>query len=170
MIAPSSTLMGRTQPRSGGSLSFAVAGPLRTKLGSVVATFSGTFSVTTFDFNAVATPLSVTGLLNGVVIYLDSGLESEKVIDHVVTTTATLKKGLGISSSSSVYHLAAASSRIPLLDLSPLELNPLGLLADLNEIVLDMTRQTGASSLLGTLLGALTGVSLPETMAHGFSP
>ena len=168
MIAPLSAQVDRTASRCRGSLSFAVAGPLTTKLGSIVATFSGTFSVTTFDFNE-ATPVSVTGVLNGIVTYLDSGLESAIVVDHLVTTTATLKKGIGISSSSSVYHLAAASSRIPLLNLSPVELYPLGLFADLNEIVLDVTPQTGANSLLGTLLGALTGVSLAQPQANGAS-
>ncbi|HUQ98313.1 MAG TPA: hypothetical protein VM166_02600 [Gemmatimonadaceae bacterium] len=143
---------------------------MTTKLGSVVATFSGTFSVTKFDFNELATPVSVTGILNGVVTFLDHEIESIRVIDHVVTTTATLKKGLGISAASSVYHLAAASSRIPLLNLSPFSLYPLELLADLNEIVLDVTPHTGANSLLGTLLGALTGVSLPQPLAQASLP
>jgi hypothetical protein len=170
VIAPFSAELDRTVSRCRGSLSFAVAGPLTTKLGSVVATFSGTFSVTKFDFNEVTTPVSVTGVLNGVVTYLDYEMESATVIDHAVTTTAALKKGIGISASSSVYHLAAASSRIPLLNLSPFDLDPLGLLADLNEIVLDVTPQTGANSLLGTLLGALTGVTLPQPHAHAVSP
>ena len=144
-------------PRHPQSLSFAVAGPLTSKSGAVVANFAGTFSVTAFDFNDAAGPISLTGILDGTATFFDTATESVSFVNHLVTTTATLKNGAGISGSSSIYHLAAASSSIPLLSLGPLDLYPLGLVADLNEIVLDLTVQTGSNSLLGTLLCALTG-------------
>ena len=148
------------------SLSFAVAGPLTSKSGTVVANFAGTFSVTAFDFNEASGPISLTGILDGTATYFDTATESVSFVNHLVTTTATLKHGTGISSASSIYHLAAAGSSVPLLNLGPLELYPLGLVAELNEIVLDITVQTGSNSLLGTLLCALTGPPTP----HASSP
>jgi hypothetical protein len=144
------------------SLTFAVAGPLVTGHGVRVANFAGTFSITSFNFADASAPLILTGVLDGTVAYIDGLQQSASIIDHVVTTTVMLRKGIGISAASSIYHLAAASCSIPLLDLGPIPLDPLGLVAELSEIVLDISVQTGADSLLGTLLFALTNSSVSE--------
>jgi hypothetical protein len=133
-----------------------VAGPLVTGLGATVGNFAGTFSVTSFNFADASAPLVLTGVLDGTAVYIDGLQQSASIVDHVVTTSVTLRKGIGISAASSIYHLAAASSNIPLLDLGPIALEPLGVVAELSEIVLDISIQTGADSLLGTLLLALT--------------
>jgi hypothetical protein len=59
-----------------------------------------------------------------------------------------------------------ASCGILLLDLGPLHLDLLGLVVDLNEVVLDITGQTGSGNLLGNLLCALTGLlDIPGAIA-----
>jgi hypothetical protein len=44
------------------------------------------------------------------------------------------------------------------LVLGPLHLDLLGLVVDLNQVILNITGQTGAGNLLGNLLCALTGI------------
>ncbi len=44
------------------------------------------------------------------------------------------------------------------LVLGPLHLDLLGLVVDLNQVVLDITAQSGAGNLLGNLLCAITGL------------
>jgi hypothetical protein len=57
--------------------------------------------------------------------------------------------------------LQAASCDILNLDLGPLHLDLLGLVVDLNEVVLTITGATGAGNLLGSLLCAITGLLNP---------
>ncbi len=54
--------------------------------------------------------------------------------------------------------IGAATCDILHLDLGPLSLNLLGLQINLNEVILDVTAQTGAGNLLGNLLCAVTGL------------
>ena len=137
------------------ALSFAVAGPLAGPHGLSVAKFVGIFSVTAFDLKEASLPVCITGVLNGVVTFPDDTDACIVVDDEEVTTTAALKNGFGISSASSIYHLAAASCSIPLLTLGRVEIRSIGLYADLREIVLEVSRDSGAESLVGTLLSAL---------------
>jgi hypothetical protein len=159
--APNATVQKVAQPGQsdlksrGQSLSFDVTGPL-TRAGEAVGTFAGTFNVTQFGFDQATHQLTVTGVLSGTETFLDG--TTANVTDQTVTTTATLKKGTQVSATSSVYQFAAASCGILLLDLGPLHLDLLGLVVDLNEVVLDITAQTGANNLLGNLLCALTGL------------
>jgi len=53
---------------------------------------------------------------------------------------------------------ALATCDILHLVLGPLHLNLLGLVVDLNQVVLDITAETGAGNLLGNLLCAITGL------------
>ena len=52
----------------------------------------------------------------------------------------------------------AASCSILHLDLGPLDLNLLGLVVHLDEVILDISAQPGAGNLLGNLLCAITGL------------
>ena len=54
--------------------------------------------------------------------------------------------------------LAVGSCDVLNLVLGPLHLDLLGLVIDLNQVVLDITAQTGAGNLLGNLLCAITGL------------
>lgn len=51
-----------------------------------------------------------------------------------------------------------ASCQVLHLDLAPLDLNLLGLVVHLNEVVLDISAQPGSGNLLGNLLCAVTGL------------
>jgi hypothetical protein len=57
-----------------------------------------------------------------------------------------------------VQQVAAPSCAILSLVLGPLHLDLLGLVIDLNRVVLNIVGQTGAGNLLGNLLCALTGI------------
>jgi hypothetical protein len=158
MTAPPSADMSRSGPNPRGqTLSFPVAGPMANAAGVVVANFAGTFTVTKFGFNEETRQLLVTGVLNGTATYLD-GTTPAASVNRTVTTTATLTKGVTASAQRSNFQLAAASCGILALDLGPLHLDILGLVVDLNQVVLDITAQTGAGNLLGNLLCALTGL------------
>lgn len=161
--APQTGQLERQGPNSRGqSLDFDVNGPL-SRAGDVVGNFVGTFHVTKFGFDQTTHQLTVTGVLNGTETFADG--TTAPVTDLVVTTNATLKKGSQVSSTGTTYQFAsssiyqfAASCGILLLDLGPLHLDLLGLVVDLNEVVLDITGQTGSGNLLGNLLCALTGL------------
>jgi len=169
--APQTGQLERQGPNSrGASLDFDVNGPL-SRASGVVGNFVGTFHVTKFGFDEATRQLMVTGVLNGTETFTDG--TTATVTDQVVTTNATLKKGSQVSSTSSPYQFASASMYqftascgILLLDLGPLHLDLLGLVVDLNEVVLDITGQTGAGNLLGNLLCALTGIlDIPGAIA-----
>ena len=168
--APQSGQMDRSGPNARGqSLTFDVTGPL-TRAGEVVGTFAGTMNVTKFGFDEATRQLMVTGVLNGTETFTDG--TTAAVVNKVVTTTATLKKGDQVSSTSSPYQFASsmyhftATCGILLLDLGPLHLDLLGLVVDLNEVILNITAESGANNLLGNLLCALTGLlDLPGTIA-----
>jgi hypothetical protein len=170
VTAPQTTQMQRSGPQSRGqSLSFDVTGPL-TRGTDAVGTFAGTFNVTSFSFDQATHQLMVTGVLNGTETLTDGTTAS--IVDKVVTTTATLKRGGQTASTGNAYQFASntfqftASCGILLLDLGPLHLDLLGLVLDLNEVVLDLTAQTGANNLLGNLLCALTGLlDIPGAIA-----
>jgi hypothetical protein len=170
--APQTGQLERQGPKSrGGSLDFNVNGPL-SRAGEAAGSFAGTFHVTKFGFDEATRQLMVTGVLNGTETFTDG--TTAAVTDQVVTTTATLKRGSQVSSTSTPYQFASASSiyqftascGILLLDLGPLHLDLLGLVVDLNEVILDITGQTGAGNLLGNLLCALTGLlDIPGAIA-----
>jgi hypothetical protein len=165
--APQTGQLERQGPTSRGqSLDFNVSGPL-SRGTDAVGNFVGTFHVTKFGFDQATRQLMVTGVLNGTETFTDG--TTAAVTDMVVTTNATLKRASGVSSNSSptetLYQFAstsnyhfAASCGILLLDLGPLHLDLLGLVVDLNEVVLDITGETGSGNLLGNLLCALTGL------------
>jgi hypothetical protein len=158
MSAPQSGDL-RFGPKSRGEpLTFAVTGPMRNAAGAVVANFAGTMNVTKFGFDEASRQLLVTGVLNGTATYVDGTTPPATITNQIVTTTATLRKGSEVSSTSSIYQFAQASCSILALDLGPLHLDLLGLVVDLNEVILNITGQTGAGNLLGNLLCALTGL------------
>ena len=85
------------------------------------------------------------------------------VLTAVGTLTGLLTNAAGntttvLSTFSTPVTITQASCSILHLDLGPLNLNVLGLVVDLNEVVLDITAQTGAGNLLGNLLCAVTGL------------
>ena len=57
---------------------------------------------------------------------------------------------------------AAATCQVLNLVLAPLDLNLLGLKVHLNQVVLNITGETGAGNLLGNLVCAITGILDPQ--------
>jgi hypothetical protein len=72
------------------------------------------------------------------------------------------KRVVGVRTADGVFDIqglqAAPSCAILSLVLGPLHLDVLGLVIDLNRVVLNIVGQTGAGNLLGNLLCALTGI------------
>jgi hypothetical protein len=73
------------------------------------------------------------------------------------------KRVVGVGTANGIFGLAslqvaAPSCAILNLVLGPLHLDLLGLVVDLNRVVLNIVGQTGAGNLLGNLLCSLTGI------------
>ncbi len=105
-----------------------------------VGTFVGSFSPT--GFTNQNGQLGVTGLVTGTLTTLTG---QQVPVSQTVTTT--------------VQNATTANScDILNLVLGPLHLNVLGLNVDLNQVVLNITGQTGAGNLLGNLLCGIAGL------------
>jgi hypothetical protein len=159
MSPPESADLSRSGPKSRGqSIVIPAVAPMKNAAGAVVANFAGTFTVTKFGFDEATRQLLVTGVLSGTATYLD-GVTPAATVNQTLTTTATLSKGAVASGEAAIYQFAsAAACSILSLDLGPLHLDLLGLVIDLNQVVLDITGATGSGNLLGNLLCALTGL------------
>ena len=105
-----------------------------------VGTFAGSFTPTGFSNQNGA--LAVTGLVTGTLTRLD---RTTVPVSQTVTTT--------VQNAST-----AGSCDILNLVLGPLHLDVLGLVVDLNQVVLNITAQSGAGNLLGNLLCAVAGL------------
>ncbi|WP_144659225.1 ABC transporter substrate-binding protein [Paenarthrobacter nicotinovorans] len=116
--------------------------------GQTVKTLDATFTATRFlNDNGV---LKVTGDLVGTAT--NSAGVSEPVNVQNLTMT------VGSAGSNTVTALAAPACDVLNLVLGPLHLDLLGLVVDLNQVVLNITAQPGAGNLLGNLLCAITGL------------
>ena len=104
-----------------------------------VGTFAGTFAISRFAIQDGA--LVAVGQLSG-----------------TITNTATGVTSAVVSSIALPVSSITGSCDILNLVLGPLHLDLLGLVVDLNQVVLDITAQTGAGNLLGNLLCAITGL------------
>ena len=109
-------------------------------VGTVVqgGTFTGTATVTRFVNNNGV--LTAVGVLTGIVT------PTNGTPSTVISTFAT------------PVTIAAATCSILNLVLGPLHLNLLGLVVDLNQVVLDITGVTGPGNLLGNLLCGIAGL------------
>lgn len=112
-----------------------------------VGTFAGTF--TPSSFSAQDGQLLVTGLVQGTFTNLAG---ASTPVSQTVTTTAAA------APSTAAALASGGSCDILNLVLGPLHLDLLGLNVDLNQVVLDITSQTGAGNLVGNLLCAVTGL------------
>ena len=105
-----------------------------------VGTFTGSFTPTGFT-NQGGT-LAVTGVVTGTLTTLTGA------VIPVTQTVTTTVQGATTAGSCDILNLV----------LGPLHLNVLGLVIDLNQVVLNITGQTGAGNLLGNLLCAVAGL------------
>jgi len=106
-----------------------------------VGTFVGTFTPT--GFTNSGGQLGVTGVLNGTFTAVDG--TATTITNQATSTTVTAAPPAG-------------SCNILNLVLGPLHLNVLGLVVDLNQVILNITAIPGAGNLLGNLLCAVAGL------------
>lgn len=126
-------------------------------------TFSGTFTATKITIDEATRQLSLTGVLNGTATRI--GGDVVNVVDQTFTAPLAVNRP-GVASSLAQPAAYQASCGILHLDLGPLNLNLLGLVVDLNEVILNVSGATGAGNLLGNLLCALTGLlDIPGAIA-----
>ena len=126
-------------------------------------TFSGTLTATKISMDQATRQLTLTGVVNGTAMTA-AGQVIDVVNQTVNTALAIAKPGAGPLGL--VQPVAQASCSILNLVLGPLHLDLLGLVVDLNQVVLDITGATGAGNLLGNLLCAVTGLlDLPGAIA-----
>jgi hypothetical protein len=124
--------------------------------------FTGTITAKSISIDPVTRVLTMTGVVNGTA--LKSTGEAVEVVDQAFTVPVSLNRPG--ATSSLVQPAAQASCGILDLVLGPLHLDLLGLVVDLNQVVLDITAMTGAGNLLGNLLCALTGLlDIPGAIA-----
>ncbi len=116
--------------------------PVRGKL-----TDGGTFRGTVSDLHATknrAGRLVISGVLNGRAVSADG--EVGRVVDKAFRTTV------------SRAEITQSTCDILTLNLGPLHLDVLGLVVDLNRVILTITAEQGPGNLLGNLLCALAGL------------
>jgi cytoskeletal protein CcmA (bactofilin family) len=103
------------------------------------ATFTGTLNLTRFA-NVNGT-LTAIGTLTGTLTNTLTG-ETTTILQNVALPV------VAVNGTCSILHL----------DLGPLHLNLLGLVVDLNRVVLDIVAESGAGNLLGNLLCAVANL------------
>ena len=124
--------------------------------------FTGTLTATKITIDPTTRQLTLTGILNGAAT--KAGGELVAVTNQ--TFTAPLSLNEPGTSSSIVRPAAQPSCGILNLVLGPLHLDLLGLVVDLNQVVLNVAGMTGAGNLLGNLVCAVTCLlDLPGAIA-----
>jgi hypothetical protein len=118
--------------------------------GKLVAIGTVTATVTDAAGNVVRTFVS-----DATVPVTNGGSRVAKRAAEVAVPTASCDGG-DVAADMSVAQLGSCD--ILSLVLGPLHLDLLGLVVDLNQVVLDITAQSGAGNLLGNLLCAITGL------------
>jgi hypothetical protein len=113
-------------------------------------TFTGTFTPTQFE--KLRGRLAATGTLTGTLT------DSAGTLLGNVTKQVTVPVHITNPAQGSNAAQLAAACDILNLDLGPLDLNLLGLQVHLNEVVLNITAQSGPGNLLGNLLCAVAGL------------
>jgi hypothetical protein len=117
-----------------------------------VGTFAGTVAISRFDIQNQA--LVAIGQLTGTVT------DSNGVVVRTIVTNVAMPVSRGTAAAAACSDEASAMQTCDILNLvlGPLHLDLLGLVIDLNQVVLDITAQAGAGNLLGNLLCAITGL------------
>ena len=129
-------------------------------------TFTGTMTATHIAMDPVTRAFTLTGVVNGTATKADGTIIA--VVDQIFSTSMAMTRPVAAAAQSGVFRPAAAqaSCGILFLNLGPLHLDLLGLVIDLNQVVLAVTAVTGAGNLLGNLLCALLGLlDLPGALA-----
>jgi hypothetical protein len=105
-----------------------------------VASFAGTFNLTRF------------AVQNGGVVAI--GTLTGTLTDLVNGVTTSIVRNVAVP----IAEVTQATCEILNLELGPIHLDLLGLVVDLNEVVLNITAEPGPGNLLGNLLCAVAGL------------
>jgi len=125
------------------------------------ADFTGTFVVQ--EFKDVGGKLVAHGVLSGKVTAAGQSVDvPDKTVD-VPVKSINNKTFAADTASDAADETDLTIAQVPGCDilnliLGPLHLDLLGLVVDLNQVILNITGQTGAGNLLGNVLCALTGI------------
>lgn len=132
-----------------------VNGPVATKAGVSLGTIAGTFSISQFAIQDGK--LVAIGQLNGT--YSDASGVPRTIVSQIAWPVENAGSGSpGAEAASCDIGSATRDCDILNLVLGPLHLDLLGLVIDLNRVVLNITGTTGSGDLLGNLLCAITGL------------
>lgn len=153
--APSSS---RSTVRNGNKHSATLTGALDQTIGT--NRLVGTIRVTRLDQAQDGSLLAsgiITGVANGVEFTqefsrIPATLRGQGAVSSTQVESAVVGSG---PSADAAAPMQVAACDILLLDLGPLHLDVLGLVVDLNEVVLDIAAQAGGGNLLGNLLCAV---------------
>ncbi|HJU42755.1 MAG TPA: hypothetical protein VJ691_08065 [Vicinamibacterales bacterium] len=118
-----------------------------------VGSFAGTFKISKFAIQD--NTLVALGQLNGTITDT-TGTVVRTIVTNVAMPVANASGGAAGGSCDDAS--AAQGCDILNLVLGPLHLDLLGLVIDLNQVILTITATTGAGDLLGNLLCAITGL------------
>jgi hypothetical protein len=116
-------------------------------------TFNGTFRITRFVNSGGQ--IFAQGVLTGIGTRAADGV-SESIV-RTVSTPVTSIGGTPSTVAAGAISTQAVCDVLNLV-LGPLHLDLLGLVVDLNQVVLDITAESGQGNLLGNLLCAITGL------------
>jgi hypothetical protein len=139
------------------------------------STFDGTFTIDRFVATADNNTAAAHGVLKGTVTNTATGAKSSVVKNvawpvskgsaarptkFVPTDAPTnfVRTADGNTAAADGMLKVQASCDILNLVLGPLHLDLLGLVVDLNQVILNITGETGAGNLLGNLLCGITGI------------
>jgi hypothetical protein len=154
---------GGNRPRA--KASQVIDAPLMTAAGEAVGRLQGTVYLTKVE-------LSEGGSLVGTARIIGTATTAAGTVPVDITTTAPLSingqsgvadAGTSLMAAQDVGTQAIGTCEVLNLVLGPLHLDLLGLVVDLNQVVLDVVAQTGAGNLVGNLLCAV--VSLLDGVA-----
>ena len=112
-------------------------------------TFTGKLRITSFGVQNNA--LVASGMVTGTLVD-----ETGKVVS--IARSVTVPVNLGGAASARAAAAKALSCEILHLELGPLDLDLLGLVVHLDQVVLDLSAAPGAGNLLGNLLCAITNL------------
>jgi hypothetical protein len=126
-------------------------------------TFAGTVSISRFEIQNEK--LVAIGQLTGTVSD-KHGNPQRTIVTNVVMPVANATGGAADAASCDNAAEAQIACDILNLVLGPLHLDLLGLVIDLNQVVLNITAQPGAGNLLGNLLCAITNLLNSGTLGQ----
>ena len=126
------------------------------------AAFAGTMSITHVDYDAATNQLLFTGTITTADGAVDTFTGVPGALSRTPIALGSATSPILATNASMVSMLYAMTTQadcsILFLSLQPLHLNLLGLVVDLDAVVLNLHAQSGPGNLLGNLLCAVTGL------------